>query len=119
MEKQRIYIDVKSQRANLKIVSSLKDTLTLPETGVLWQKGDTEYIFFSTEKWERFVGEMKKKSGMTPNQLHFTKQWGDFLRGLCGRWSLITIKESIMRIDPGCVMKQRLAEWISRVEICI
>ena len=62
MEKQRIYIDVKTQGANLTIRSSLKDTLTLPETGVLWQKGDTEYIFFSKEKWERFAREMKKKS---------------------------------------------------------
>jgi len=74
MEKQRIYIDVKKQRGNLKILSALRDTLTLPETGVLWQKRDTEYIFFSKEKWERFVDEMREKSGMTPNQFHFTKQ---------------------------------------------
>ncbi|MEI6774371.1 MAG: hypothetical protein WCL18_06390 [bacterium] len=62
MEKQRIFIEVKNQRGNFKIVSAIADTLTLPETGVLWQKGDTEYIFFSKEKWERFVGEMKKRS---------------------------------------------------------
>ena len=62
MEKQRIFIEAKNQKGNLKIVSDISDTLTLPETGVLWQKEDTEYIFFSKEKWERFVREMKKNS---------------------------------------------------------
>lgn len=62
MEKQRIFIEAKNQRGNLKITSNILDTLTLPETGVLWQKEATEYIFFSKEKWERFVDEMKKSS---------------------------------------------------------
>ena len=62
MEKPRIFIEAKTQKGNLKIISDILTTLTLPETGVLWQKEATEYIFFSEEKWERFVDEMKKGS---------------------------------------------------------
>ena len=63
MEKERIFIEAESQKGNLKLTKSeLLQTLNLPETGILWQKTATEYIFFSNEKWEWFTKGMKKLS---------------------------------------------------------
>jgi hypothetical protein len=119
MEKTRTFVEAKNQQGNFKIVSDILDTLTLPETWVLWQKDATEYIFFSEEKWNRFANEMKKASWMTPVQLEYTKKWRNFMRELWGKWAPVTTKEHMLHIDRGTLMRKKIPEEICHIEICI
>ncbi|EKD25560.1 MAG: hypothetical protein ACD_80C00019G0002 [uncultured bacterium (gcode 4)] len=118
MEQSKKYIKVQSQRGNFKVESDILDTLTLPETWILWQKSAAEYIFFSKEKWDFFVEEMKRKSGMTPIQLQYSAQWRDFIRELSSKWTSIITTENMLHIERGG-LKKNISEGKSRVEICI
>ena len=61
MKKERIFIEAESQKGNLKLTKSeLLQTLNITETGIIWQKTATEYVFFSKEKWKWFTKEMKR-----------------------------------------------------------
>ena len=123
MERERIFIEAIGEEGNLKpIKSEILETLSLPKTWILRQKSDTEYVFFSKEKWERFVHHMrwekwKEVKGMEKALDRITAM-NIFERELCGRWGWTDIKRNVLHISR-CGMKTRIPEWISRVEICV
>gem|GEM_PF-5670106 len=89
---------------------------------MLWEKQEREYIFFSKEKWSRFVSKMQKAKWDSLDEI--IKEIGAqdvmdrFNIGLIKRCTTVDIKEKILIMDRYGP-KKNIPEGVLRIEICI
>jgi hypothetical protein len=59
-------------------------------------KSDTEYIFFSKEKWEVFIQAMATRAGFSPKDMKYTHAGRNFYRHLQHRAQIISVQDDIL-----------------------